>query len=174
MCIRDRYTGLEANTFSDDEFEYAQDHLRILSGLYGLLRPLDLIQPYRLEMGTKMDNQSGKNLYDFWGSKIAEGLQKAIKDHGSKYIINCASDEYFKAVDLQVLDTVVVKPVFKDVKNGIPKVISFFAKRARGMLAKYMIKNKVNSVNELHDFNESGYEFHHELSNDKELVYIRS
>ena len=170
----DTYTGLEANTFSDDEFEYAQDHLRILSGLYGLLRPLDLIQPYRLEMGTKMDNQSGKNLYDFWGSKIAEGLQKAIKYHGSKYIINCASDEYFKAVDLQVLDTVVVKPVFKDVKNGIPKVISFFAKRARGMLAKYVIKNKVNSVKELHDFNESGYEFHHELSNDKELVYIRS
>ena len=170
----DTYTGLEANTFSDDEFEYAQDHLRILSGLYGLLRPLDLIQPYRLEMGTKMDNQSGKNLYDFWGSKIAEGLQKAIKDHGSKYIINCASDEYFKAVDLKVLDTAVVKPVFKDVKNGIPKVISFFAKRARGMLAKYIIKNRVDNIDELHDFNESGYEFHHELSNDKELVYIRS
>ena len=170
----DTYTGLEANTFSDDEFEYAQDHLRILSGLYGLLRPLDLIQPYRLEMGTKMDNQSGKNLYDFWGSKIAEGLQKAIKDHGSKYIINCASDEYFKAVDLKVLDTAVIKPVFKDVKNGIPKVISFFAKRARGMLAKYIIKNRVDNIDELHNFNKSGYEFHHELSNDKELIYIRS
>jgi cytoplasmic iron level regulating protein YaaA (DUF328/UPF0246 family) len=125
-------------------------------------------------MGTKMDNPSGKNLYDFWGSKIADGLQKAIKDHGSKYIVNCASDEYFKAVDLNTLDTAIVKPVFKDVKNGIPKVISFFAKRARGMLANYIIKNKVDNVNELQDFNDSGYEFQPELSNDKELVYIRS
>ena len=170
----DTYAGLEADTFSVDDFDYAQDHLRILSGLYGLLRPLDLIQPYRLEMGTKMDNPSGKNLYDFWGSKIADGLQKAIKDHGSKYIVNCASDEYFKAVDLNTLDTAIVKPVFKDVKNGIPKVISFFAKRARGMLANYIIKNKVDNVNELQDFNDSGYEFQPELSNDKELVYIRS
>ena len=170
----DVYTGLEANTFSDDDFEYAQDHLRILSGLYGLLRPLDLIQPYRLEMGTKMDNQFGKNLYDFWGSKIAEELQKAIKIHGSKYIINCASDEYFKVIDLKALDTAIVKPVFKDVKNGIPKVISFYAKRARGMLAKYIIKNRVDNIDDLYDFNGSGYEFHHELSNDKELVYIRS
>jgi len=170
----DTYTGLEATTFSDDEFKYAQDHLRILSGLYGLLRPLDLIQPYRLEMGTKMDNPLGKNLYDFWGSKIALGLQKAIKDHNSKYIINCASDEYFKAVDLNALGTIVVKPVFKDVKNGIPKVISFFAKRARGMLAKYIIKNRTETIEELKGFNESGYEFQSELSNNKELVYIRS
>jgi hypothetical protein len=170
----DTYTGLEADTFSIDDFNYAQNHFRILSGLYGLLRPLDLIQPYRLEMGTKMDNPSGKNLYDFWGSKIAEGLQKALKAHGRKYIVNCASDEYFKAVDLNVLDTAIVKPVFKDVKNGIPKVISFFAKRARGMMAKYIIKNRVDNIDELHVFNESGYEFQSELSNDKELVYIRS
>jgi cytoplasmic iron level regulating protein YaaA (DUF328/UPF0246 family) len=125
-------------------------------------------------MGTKMDNPSGKNLYDFWGSKIAEGLQKALKAHGSKYIVNCASDEYFKAVDLNVLDAAIIKPVFKDVKNGIPKVISFFAKRARGMLAKYIIKNRVDNIDELHIFNESGYQFQSELSNDKELVYIRS
>ena len=170
----DTYTGLEANTFNIDDFDYAQEHLRILSGLYGLLRPLDLIQPYRLEMGTKMDNPLGKNLYDFWGSKIAEGLQKALIDHGSKYIINCASDEYFKAVDPNALDAAIVKPVFKDVKNGIPKVISFFAKRARGMLAKYIIKNRTDNIDELHVFNESGYEFQSEMSNDKELVYIRS
>jgi len=170
----DTYTGLEANTFSIADFDYAQEHLRILSGLYGLLRPLDLIQPYRLEMGTKMDNPSGKNLYHFWSSKIAEGLQKALKDHNSEYIVNCASDEYFKAVDSNALDAAIVKPVFKDVKNGIPKVISFFAKRARGMLAKYIIKNKTDNIEELKDFNESGYEFQSELSNDKELVYIRS
>ena len=170
----DTYTGLGANTFSINNFDYAQEHLRILSGLYGLLRPLDLIQPYRLEMGTKMNNPSGKNLYHFWGSKISEELQKELKDHNCKYIVNCASDEYFKAVDPNALDAAIVKPVFKDVKNGIPKVISFFAKRARGMLAKYIIKNRVDNIDALHDFNESGYEFHHELSNDKELVYIRS
>jgi hypothetical protein len=170
----DTYTGLEANTFSINNFDYAQEHLRILSGLYGLLRPLDLIQPYRLEMGTKMDNPSGKNLYHFWGSKISEGLQKALKDHNSKYIVNCASDEYFKAVDTNALDAAIIKPVFKDVKNGIPKVISFYAKRARGMLAKYIIKNKTDNIEELKDFNESGYQFQSELSNDKELVYIRS
>ena len=170
----DTYTGLGANTFSINNFDYAQEHLRILSGLYGLLRPLDLIQPYRLEMGTKMNNPSGKNLYHFWGSKISEELQKELKDHNCKYIVNCASDEYFKAVDLNVLDTAIVKPVFKDVKNGIPKVISFFAKRARGMLAKYIIKNRTDNIEELKDFNESGYEFQSELSNDKELVYIRS
>ena len=170
----DTYIGLEADTFSIDDFDYAQEHLRILSGLYGLLRPLDLIQPYRLEMGTKMDNPSGINLYQFWGSKISEGLQKTLKKHNSKYIVNCASDEYFKAVDLSALDAAIVKPVFKDVKNGIPKVISFFAKRARGMLAKYIIKNRTDNIEELKDFNESGYEFQSELSNDKELVYIRS
>ena len=170
----DTYIGLEADTFSIDDFDFAQDHLRILSGLYGLLRPLDLIQPYRLEMGTKMNNPSGKNLYHFWGSKISEELQKELKDHNCKYIVNCASDEYFKAVDPNALGAAIVKPVFKDVKNGIPKVISFFAKRARGMLAKYIIKNKTDNIEELKGFNESGYEFQSELSNDKELVYIRS
>ena len=169
----DTYTGLEAKTFSDDEFKYAQDHLRILSGLYGLLRPLDLIQPYRLEMGTKMGNQSGKYLYDFWGSKIAEGLQKAIKDHGSKYIVNCASDEYFKAVDLNVLDTAIVKPVFKDVKNGIPKVISFFAKRARGLMVNYIIRNRLNEPEALKSFADEGYQFSSKFSDDSTWVFTR-
>ena len=101
-------------------------------------------------------------------------MQKALKDHGSRYIVNCASDEYFKVVNLNALDAAIVKPVFKDVKNGIPKVISFFVKRARGMLAKYIIKNRTDNIDELHDFIDSGYEFQSELSNDKELVYIRS
>ena len=169
----DTYIGLEADTFSIDDFDYAQEHLRILSGLYGLLRPLDLIQPYRLEMGTKMDNPSGINLYQFWGSKISEGLQKTLKKHNSKYIVNCASDEYFKVIDLQTLNAPVVKPIFKDVKNGVPKVISFFAKRARGMMSKYIIKNRVQSIEDLHSFNDNGYEFQPDQSDNHELVYIR-
>ena len=135
----DTYTGLEAETFSQDDFNYSQDHLRILSGLYGLLRPLDLIQPYRLEMGTKMNNTKGKNLYEFWGTKISDQLNTDINNHKSKYIVNCASDEYFKVIDLSILNVPIIKPIFKDVKNGVPKVISFYAKRARGMMANFII-----------------------------------
>ena len=169
----DTYTGLDAENFNSDDFNYSQDHLRILSGLYGLLRPLDLIQPYRLEMGTKMKNTKGKNLYDFWGTKISEQLNSDIENHESKYIVNCASDEYFKVIDLTTLNVPVIKPIFKDVKNGIPKVISFFAKRARGMMSKYIIKNRVESIDQLHLFNDSGYEFQPDQSNDHELIYIR-
>ena len=169
----DTYTGLEVESFSQDDFDYSQDHLRILSGLYGLLRPLDLIQPYRLEMGTKMNNSMGKNLYEFWGTKISDQLNKDLNNHESKYIINCASDEYFKVIDLQSLNVPIIKPIFKDVKNGVPKVISFFAKRARGMMSKYIIKNRVQSINELHSFNDKGYEFQPDQSDNHELVYIR-
>ena len=169
----DTYTGLEVESFSQDDFDYSQDHLRILSGLYGLLRPLDLIQPYRLEMGTKMNNSMGKNLYEFWGTKISDQLNKDLNNHESKYIINCASDEYFKVIDLQSLNVPIIKPIFKDVKNGVPKVISFFAKRARGMMSKYIIKNRVQSINDLHSFNDNGYEFQPDQSDNHELVYIR-
>ena len=169
----DTYTGLEVESFSQDDFDYSQDHLRILSGLYGLLRPLDLIQPYRLEMGTKMNNSMGKNLYEFWGTKISDQLNKDLNNHESKYIINCASDEYFKVIDLQSLNVPIIKPIFKDVKNGVPKVISFFAKRARGMMSKYIIKNRVQSINDLHSFNDKGYEFQPDQSDNHELVYIR-
>ena len=169
----DTYTGLEAETFSKEDFDYSQDHLRILSGLYGLLRPLDLIQPYRLEMGTKINNSKGKNLYEFWGRKISEKLNKDISNHDSKYIINCASDEYFKVIGLQNLNVQVIKPIFKDVKNGVPKVISFFAKRARGMMSKYIIKNRVQTINDLHGFNDNGYEFQPDQSDNNKLIYIR-
>ena len=169
----DTYTGLGAETFSQDDFKYSQDHLRILSGLYGLLRPLDLIQPYRLEMGTTMNNSKGKNLYEFWGTKISEQLNRDINNHKSKYIVNCASDEYFKVIDLPTLNVPVIKPIFKDVKNGIPKVISFFAKRARGMMSKFIIKNRVQSIDDLHGFNDNGYEFQPDQSENHELVYIR-
>ena len=169
----DTYTGLGAETFSQDDFNYSQDHLRILSGLYGLLRPLDLIQPYRLEMGTTMNNSKGKNLYEFWGTKISEQLNRDINNHKSKYIVNCASDEYFKVIDLPTLNVPVIKPIFKDVKNGIPKVISFFAKRARGMMSKFIIKNRVQSIVDLHGFNDNGYEFQSAQSENHELLYIR-
>ena len=169
----DTYTGLEAETFSQDDFNYSQDHLRILSGLYGLLRPLDLIQPYRLEMGTKMNNTKGKNLYEFWGTKISDQLNTDINNHKSKYIVNCASDEYFKVIDLSILNVPIIKPIFKDVKNGVPKVISFYAKRARGMMSKYIIKDRVQCIDDLHGFNDQGYEFRPDQSNNHELVYIR-
>ena len=169
----DTYTGLGAETFSQDDFNYSQDHLRILSGLYGLLRPLDLIQPYRLEMGTTMNNSKGKNLYEFWGTKISEQLNRDINNHKSKYIVNCASDEYFKVIDLPTLNVPIIKPIFKDVKNGIPKVISFFAKRARGMMSKFIIKNRVQSIDDLHGFNDHGYEFQPDQSDNHELVFIR-
>ena len=169
----DTYTGLGAETFSQDDFNYSQDHLRILSGLYGLLRPLDLIQPYRLEMGTTMNNSKGKNLYEFWGTKISEQLNRDINNHKSKYIVNCASDEYFKVIDLPTLNVPVIKPIFKDVKNGIPKVISFFAKRARGMMSKFIIKNRVQSIDDLHGFNDNGYKFQPAQSENHELLYIR-
>jgi len=169
----DTYTGLDAETFSQDDFNYSQDHLRILSGLYGLLRPLDLIQPYRLEMGTTMNNSKGKNLYEFWGTKISEQLNRDVNNHKSKYIVNCASDEYFKVIDLPTLNVPVIKPIFKDVKNGAPKVISFFAKRARGMMSKFIIKNRVQSIDDLHGFNDNGYKFQPAQSENHELLYIR-
>ena len=169
----DTYTGLGAETFSQDDFNYSQDHLRILSGLYGLLRPLDLIQPYRLEMGTTMNNSKGKNLYEFWGTKISEQLNRDVNNHKSKYIVNCASDEYFKVIDLPTLNVPVIKPIFKDVKNGVPKVISFFAKRARGMMSKFIIKNRVQSIDDLHGFNDNGYKFQPAQSENHELLYIR-
>ncbi|MEC9273195.1 MAG: peroxide stress protein YaaA [Candidatus Neomarinimicrobiota bacterium] len=169
----DTYTGLDAETFSQDDFNYSQDHLRILSGLYGLLRPLDLIQPYRLEMGTTMNNSKGKNLYEFWGTKISEQLNRDVNNHKSKYIVNCASDEYFKVIDLPTLNVPVIKPIFKDVKNGVPKVISFFAKRARGMMSKFIIKNRVQSIDDLHGFNDNGYKFQPAQSENHELLYIR-
>ncbi|ELE2040958.1 peroxide stress protein YaaA [Vibrio vulnificus] len=169
----DVYTGLEAETLNDDDFDYAQKHLRMLSGLYGLLKPLDLMQPYRLEMGTKLANPKGSNLYQFWGNVITEKLNEAIAAQGDNVLINLASNEYFKAVKPKALDAQVITPIFKDAKNGQYKVISFFAKKARGMMARYIIENRISSVADLTQFDCAGYYFVEEESTPTELVFKR-
>ncbi|PKF79427.1 peroxide stress protein YaaA [Vibrio sp. vnigr-6D03] len=169
----DVYTGLEAETFSEDEFDYAQSHLRMLSGLYGLLKPLDLMQPYRLEMGTKLANERGTNLYQFWGNIITDEVNQALKEQGDNVLINLASNEYFKAVKPKNVDGTVITPVFKDCKNGNYKVISFFAKKARGMMARYIIQNKVDSVEALTQFDTAGYYFVEAESTASKLVFKR-
>lgn len=169
----DVYTGLEAETLSDADFEYAQKHLRMLSGLYGLLKPLDLMQPYRLEMGTKLANDKGSNLYQFWGNVITDKLNEAIAEQGDNVLINLASNEYFKAVKPKNLDAQVITPIFKDCKNGQYKVISFYAKKARGMMARYIIENRIESVADLTKFDTAGYYFAEEESTPTDLVFKR-
>jgi cytoplasmic iron level regulating protein YaaA (DUF328/UPF0246 family) len=169
----DVYTGLEAETLSDADFDYAQDHLRMLSGLYGLLKPLDLMQPYRLEMGTKLANDKGTNLYQFWGNVITDKLNEAITAQGDNVLINLASNEYFKAVKPKNLDAQVITPIFKDCKNGQYKVISFYAKKARGMMARYIIENRIESVADLTKFDVAGYYFVEEESTPTDLVFKR-
>lgn len=169
----DVYTGLEAETLSQAEIEYAQSHLRMLSGLYGLLKPLDLMQPYRLEMGTKLANSQGKDLYAFWGNVITEHLQQAIDEQGDNILVNLASDEYFSAVKPSQLNAQVIKPVFLDEKNGKFKVISFYAKKARGMMVRFMLQTQPTSVKQLKDFNYGGYWFDEEASTATELVFKR-
>ncbi|MGX2947798.1 peroxide stress protein YaaA [Frederiksenia canicola] len=169
----DVYTGLEAETLSQAEIEYAQSHLRMLSGLYGLLKPLDLMQPYRLEMGTKLANSQGKDLYAFWGNVITEHLQQAIDEQGDNILVNLASDEYFSAVKPSQLNAQIIKPVFLDEKNGKFKVISFYAKKARGMMVRFMLQTQPTSVKQLKDFNYGGYWFDEEASTATELVFKR-
>jgi len=153
----DVYKGLEASNFSEDQLSYAQKNLRIISGLYGLLKPLDTIYPYRLEMGTNLPNKEGKNLYNFWGNKIGASLLSEMDTN--EVIVNLASNEYSKALNLDNSKKLVINPVFKDYKNGKLKVISFFAKRARGEMANFIITNKITDFNELRSFSSSGYSF---------------
>jgi len=169
----DVYTGLAAETLSDEGFAYAQQHLRMLSGLYGLLRPLDLMQPYRLEMGTRLANSRGTNLYQFWGDIITDKLNAALAEQGDKLLVNLASNEYFKSVKPKKLDAQLITPVFKDCKNGNYKVISFYAKKARGMMARYILDNKIDSVDGLKQFDVAGYYFVPAESTDKDLVFKR-
>jgi len=170
----DVYTGLSAETMGGKTFDYAQKHLRILSGLYGLLRPLDLIQPYRLEMGTKLANSRGKDLYTFWGAIITKELNMLLSRHNDSVLINLASNEYFKAVMLSILDGEVVTPVFKDKKNGVYKIISFYAKKARGMMVRYIIDNSITNVEDLKGFDCQGYKFNVGLSTKpNEMVFTR-
>lgn len=169
----DVYTGLEANSLSEDEIEYAQSHLRMLSGLYGLLKPLDLMQPYRLEMGTRLANPRGSNLYQFWGDIITDKVNDALQAQGDDWLINLASNEYFKAVKTKNVKGKIITPVFKDCKNGTYKVISFYAKKARGMMARYIIENRVNDLDALKAFDTAGYYFVTAESTATELVFKR-
>ncbi|KHS96152.1 hypothetical protein RC90_15740 [Pectobacterium brasiliense] len=169
----DVYTGLAAEDFSEDDFDFAQQHLRMLSGLYGVLRPLDLMQPYRLEMGTRLENKAGKDLYSFWGDTITEKLNQALHDQGDDVLVNLASDEYFKAVKPKKLNARLIKPVFLDEKNGKFKVISFYAKKARGLMSRFIIQNRLTQPEQLKAFNLEGYFFEAADSSANELVFKR-
>ncbi len=169
----DVYTGLEADTFTEKQLEYTQEHLRILSGLYGVLRPLDLMQPYRLEMGIKLANPEGENLYQFWDSKITKNINKQLQITDSKYLLNLASNEYFKSVQAKSINKDIVTPVFKDWKNGQYKLISFFAKKARGSMSAWVLKNKVKSLKKLTQFDVDGYHYSAELSDELNPVFLR-
>lgn len=169
----DVYTGFDADTLTPEQLERSQSQLRILSGLYGLLRPLDLILPYRLEMGTAIANPKGKNLYDFWGNTLTEAVNNAVAAQGDEIIINLASNEYFKAIKPKQLAGQLITPVFKDFKNGQYKVISFFAKKARGMMARYIIEQQVSSIDELKAFDVAGYYYSEELSKPNEPTFLR-
>lgn len=173
MFSGDVYTGIDANSLSEADFTYAQSHLRILSGLYGLLKPLDLIQAYRLEMGTKLENNKGANLYAFWKQAITEQLNKAIAQQGDNLLVNLASDEYFKVIDKKNLHAQIITPVFKDCKKGQFKVISFYAKKARGMMARFIIQNQVSTVEALKQFDMAGYYYCSQESSSDKLIFKR-
>lgn len=170
----DVYEGLEARTLDPDGLAWAQDHLRILSGLYGVLRPLDLMQPYRLEMGTRLDNARGKDLYAFWAGRLAESLATELARHASPVLVNLASEEYFKAVPPKVLGHRVIQPVFQDRKGTQWKVVSFHAKRARGLMARFAIDERIDDPEALKRFDREGYAFAPEASDDDAWVFRRA
>ncbi len=169
----DVYTGLDAGSFNSNDFKFAQKHFRILSGLYGLLRPLDLMKAYRLEMGTKLKTDRGNNLYEFWGSTITEGLNAQLKKSRSSYLINLASNEYFKSVKPKELTAEIIAPEFREFKNGDYKIIGIFAKKARGMLSRYIIKNRLSDPDDIKKFSEDGYSLNKKLSTDSKIVFTR-
>ena len=166
----DVYTKIEVEEYTEHDFDFAQNHLRILSGLYGLLKPLDLIQPYRLEMGTKLENKKGKNLYEFWDKKIAKAINQVAE---GKPIVNLASQEYFKAVDQKSLKSKVITIHFKEFKDDSYQVVGFFAKQARGMMTNYAIKNRITDPLQLKAFNQERYEFSENLSSEFDWVFVR-
>ena len=166
----DVYDGIDVENYNIDDIHYAQEHLRIISGLYGLLRPMDLIQPYRLEMKTKLINSD--NLYQFWDNKITNSLYNTLEQHKNKILINLASSEYSSAIKFAKLKKIVT-PVFKENKTGTYKIIGLFAKRARGMMANFIIKNHIDNVESLKTFNEDGYKFAPSMSNENEFIFIR-
>jgi cytoplasmic iron level regulating protein YaaA (DUF328/UPF0246 family) len=169
----DVYTGLDAESMSAADLNFAQQHLRILSGLYGVLRPLDLMQPYRLEMGLKFANSGGKNLYEFWGDDIAENMNTQLRKLKSNVLVNLASKEYFKAVKPRALDAEIITPVFKELKSGKYRVISFFAKKARGQMTRYIIDQRLDDVAGIKKFKRDGYKFNKAESTARDWVFTR-
>lgn len=174
----DVYAGMHIDSFSDEDLAFTQDHLRILSGLYGLLRPLDLMQPYRLEMGTRLQNQRGKNLYEFWGNKITQLLNQQLKASKSDTLVNLASNEYFKAVKPKQIEGRIITPIFKEQRvkekqDDAYKVIGLYAKKARGMMSAYILQNRLTDVEQIKAFNEAGYRYNAELSNENDWVFSR-
>ena len=169
----DTYVGLKADTLNKREMAFAQKHLRILSGLYGVLRPLDLIQPYRLEMGARFNPPNRANLYDFWDSRITDNLNALLDDQNDKTLVNLASSEYFKSVRAKELVGPVLTPIFREIKDGQSRTIGMFAKQARGTMARFIITNRVDKTEGLKDFNLSGYQFRSDLSDDNKWVYTR-
>jgi cytoplasmic iron level regulating protein YaaA (DUF328/UPF0246 family) len=169
----DVYTGLQAEDFSEADFDFAQQHLRILSGLYGVLRPLDLMQPYRLEMGTRLVNARGKDLYAFWGERISDWINQALKAQGDALLLNLASTEYFSAIKRKALQARIIDTEFKDLKNGQYKIISFYAKKARGLMARYVIKNRIRDPQALQQFDTLGYRYCAQQSGVDKLVFLR-
>ncbi|MEO0604393.1 MAG: peroxide stress protein YaaA, partial [Myxococcota bacterium] len=173
MFNGDVYLGLDAATLSNEDLVFGQNHLAILSGLYGVLRPLDVIQPYRLEMGTKVSTRRGGDLYAFWGDRIAKVLAERLAAHDDPTVVNLASKEYFSAVAVSALPGPVVTPVFRDVKDGKSRVISFFAKRARGEMARFALQRRITRPEDLKAFDGGGYTFQSDLSDETQWVFTR-
>jgi UPF0246 protein NGK_0633 len=173
MFNGDVYEGISADTLKPEQIQYLQQHVRLLSGLYGVLRPLDLMQPYRLEMGTAFANTRGKNLYEFWGDIITDLLNDTLAQAGSDILVNLASQEYFKSVNTQKLKARLITPVFKDEKNGKYKIISFYAKRARGLMVRYAAEHNITDPEMLKNFDYEGYSFNAAASNESEWVFMR-
>lgn len=169
----DTYIGLEASSLDQEELAWAQDHLRILSGLYGTLRPMDAIQPYRLEMGSRLKTRRGKNLYDYWGTQISKALVAQAMELSTDTLINCASQEYFGAADNKALKLRVITPVFMEEKNGEAKIVSFFAKKARGSMARFIIQRRLTDPDGIKDFEQGGYKYQPDMSEGDRWVFLR-
>ncbi|MFO8021347.1 MAG: peroxide stress protein YaaA [Perlabentimonas sp.] len=169
----DVYEGVSADDYTNDDFKFAQKHVRILSGLYGVLRPLDLMQPYRLEMGTKIDVGDNKNLYEFWKENLTKHFNKLLKDDAENTLVNLASNEYSKALSLKELDGNVITPIFKEQKGNTYKTIAIHAKKARGVMTRFIVKNRIEKVEHLKSFTEEGYIFSPEQSKGNDWVFIR-
>ena len=169
----DVYTGFDLDRYTKRDFNFAQKHLRILSGLYGVLRPLDLMQPYRLEMGTSLKTARGKDLYAFWDTAITAAINQALAEARTKTLVNLASQEYFRSLQEDQVDGTVITPVFKDLKNGNYKILSFFAKKARGMMADYIIRSRLKKAGDLKGFDRAGYRFNESLSEGNTWVFTR-